>query len=125
MLCGPAGQLPTHALNTMSRALLGPLTIHAATQESNVMEFNSLRFLSGLTLTAPEVLTGTVTVQVQATRSGVDPWVTLQSSGVDVEVTAGKSVTISPISAARLRLVSSVAEGADRLFYTAGDEKIV
>ena len=68
-----------------------------------------------LMIYAPAALTGTVTVQVEPTDTGTS-WVDYGSGGSDVTIAAGNAVTIEPISFRQLRLSSSGAEGAERVF---------
>lgn len=68
-----------------------------------------------LVLYAPAALTGTVTIQIEPTDTGT-AWVDLGSGGSDVTIGAGNSVTVEPVGFRQLRVVSSAAEGADRVF---------
>lgn len=66
-------------------------------------------------LTAPATLSGTITVEVEPTSTGI-AFVTLQSGGLDVSIAASKAIVLSPFPFRQLRLVSTAAEGADRTF---------
>lgn len=74
------------------------------------------------TIYAPASLTGNITMQVSPDRQVSEggpasaAWSTLQSGGVDITLTAGKALTITDVAIRQLRLVSDVAEGADRTF---------
>lgn len=71
---------------------------------------------------APAALTGTVTVQVSSLDTpGASDWRALQvQSGTDVTVPAGKALIVPCAGARALRVVSSVAEGAERAFVVTG-----
>lgn len=100
---------------------LGSLTIANGGTTSGELTFNQLRFLSAIAIQGPAALTGTVTVEVSFDREG-DTFVALQSGGADVTIPADKVTVLSPIPCARLRVVSSGAEGAERVFPIFGRE---
>jgi hypothetical protein len=68
-----------------------------------------------VTIFAPAALTGTITIQVKAHPSD-SAWTTLQAAGADITVGAGKAVTLSSIPFGDMRIHSSGAEGAERIF---------
>lgn len=98
------------------------LTIANGGTTSDVLEFGYCRLLRGLSITGPSALTGTVTVEISKGRSGTE-WSTLQSGGADVTITAAKTTVIEPLIAGRLRLKSSGAEGAERVFKLQGNDR--
>lgn len=101
---------------------LGSLVIANGGTTSDELGFNSLRFARSVALTGDATAqTGTISVQVNPLRTG-GTFTTLQSGGADVTLTAQKTTVISPIPAARLRLVSSSAEAAERRFTVTIDE---
>jgi hypothetical protein len=95
---------------------LGTLVIANAGSNSTALEFKR-KPVRGIVIYAPAALTGTVTVQVAigATEAAAT-WVDLQSAGSDVEVAAGKAVTIDAIAWDWLRVQSDGAEGSERTF---------
>lgn len=102
------------------KATLPAFVIGLNEQVSN--EISQLRFLTGIAIYPQGSSTGVVTVQVNASRTGTSGWVNLQSDGLDVQVSGDGVVVISPIPAFRMRLNSSLAEGAERTFLVVGDE---
>lgn len=68
-----------------------------------------------ITLYAPAALTAAVTVQVSS-KFGSAVWRTLQESGVDVAVPAGKAVDVFGAGIEDIRFHSAGAEGAQRDF---------
>lgn len=66
-----------------------------------------------ITIYAPAALTGTV--NVQASPDGTN-WYNLQDAGSDIAVGVDDAVTIVTISVKFIRLLSSLAEGAERTF---------
>lgn len=100
---------------------LGSLTIAESGDTSDELTFNQLRFLSAIAIQGPAELTGAVTVEVSFDREG-DTFVTLQSGGSDVTIPADKVTVLSPIPAARLRVVSAGTEAAERVFPIFGRE---
>ena len=70
-----------------------------------------------ISIWAPATLTGTVTVQVAPDpNSAAAAFLALQSTGSDVTLTASKCTTITASGFGAMRLSSSLAEGADRVF---------
>lgn len=92
---------------------LPDLTISNAGTTSNAI--GSIDDAEAIVIYAPATLTGTVTVQVEPTETGT-AWVDLTSGGSDVTIAAGNSVTITEGGFRQLRLSSSAAEGAARVF---------
>lgn len=66
-------------------------------------------------IACPAALTGTVTIQVVPTE-GSSSWVTLQSNGSDIALTASKLVVVDAGAFRDLRIHSSGAEAAQRDF---------
>ena len=64
---------------------------------------------------APATLTGTITLEVEASSTGTS-FVTQQSGGSDVTIPAGKATPLSPIGFRQMRVTSNAAEGAERVF---------
>jgi hypothetical protein len=109
----------------MSRISLGSLTIASGGTTSGELSYNNTRFMRSISITAPAALTGTVTVEANYARTGTGAWGTLTDEfGDDVTVAAGKVRVVQPVGGARLRLKSSGAEGADRVFYILGEERV-
>lgn len=66
----------------------------------------------GLTIAAPASLTASqVTVKVELTTTGTS-FVTLQSGGTDVTLTAGTATVISPVPFRQIRISSTATETA-------------
>ena len=66
----------------------------------------------GLTVVSPPSLTASqVSVQVELTDTGTN-FVTLQSGGVDVTLTANKATVISPVPFRQIQISSTASETA-------------
>ncbi len=92
------------------------LTIaNAGTTSEEFSDARGLGSMAALTIMGPAALTGTVKLEVSDVVGGT--FRTLQSpAGTDVSIAAAKAVTIPAFSCATLRLKSSGAEAADRVF---------
>lgn len=92
------------------------LTIESGNQNSEELDLdaNAARRKAAIEFLGPTALTGTVTIQLK--RPSDNAWVTLQSGGSDVSLPAAKCTTVDVITGLALRLHSSGAEGADRVF---------
>ena len=90
---------------------LDNLVIANSGTTSNALTANDLKFVEGVTIFGPSALTGTATVQVSYDGTN---FLALQSGGADVTVTAAKALSINPLAAKGLRVVSGSAEGAER-----------
>jgi hypothetical protein len=89
-------------------------TIASGTSTSNVIK--DIGDAYAITIFTPATLTSTgVTLGVEPSSSGTN-FVTLQSGGTDVVLPAGRATIISPPAFKQLRIESSSAEGADRVF---------
>lgn len=90
------------------------LTIPQSGQTSDVLDMGSLglRAAYRLAILAPDAFTGVVTIEVSDLAAG--PFRTLQSDNVDVALTGDKGTVLSPMPFPYLRIVSSLAEAADR-----------
>lgn len=90
------------------------LTIPQSAQVSDVLDMGSLGIRSAyrLAILAPDAFTGVVTIEVSDAPTG--PFRTLQSDNVDVALTSDKGTVLSPMPFPYLRIVSSLAEAADR-----------
>ena len=75
----------------------------------------SLEDADTVTIYGPTALTGTVTIQIEPSAAGTT-WLDLTSGGSDVTIGVGNAVVIGDISFRQLRLSSSAAEGAERIF---------
>jgi hypothetical protein len=99
------------------------LTIPAAGTDtpalSSLLSKGNLRSTLGntsdLIIYAPAALTGTITIQI-APRYGAGEWKTFQDAGADVNIAAGKAISIPVGAIEDLRIHSSGAEGAARDF---------
>ena len=96
---------------------LSSLTIANGGTTSNALTQNDLKYISGVSIEGPSVLTGTVSVQVSLDGTNFEE---LQSSGADVTVTAAKVLILEPLPVRGLRVISSGAEGAERVFKVTG-----
>lgn len=65
----------------------------------------------GLTIVSPTITASQVTVQVELTDTGTN-FVTLQSGGVDVTLTANKATVISPVPFRQIQISSTATETA-------------
>lgn len=96
------------------------LTIPSGATESDVLDMRVGKAAAlDVLLVAPVALTGTVSVHVAVTPTRT--FRALQSGGIDVTLTANKATQLDPLSAGALKLVSSSAELADRLFELKGE----
>ena len=93
------------------------LTTGAAAQSNIITEFWDAY---GLSIVAPATLTSTA-ITILVTNSTVfgATLATLQSGGTDVVLTAGKSLTITPVAYRQLQLQGSAVEVAARTFTVA------
>ena len=74
----------------------------------------------GVSIQAPAILTASqVSIQVAVSSGASAAFVNYQSGGADIVLAAGKGLTMTPIPYRQLRIISSSAEGADRLFLSA------
>lgn len=93
---------------------LPTVTIPSGGSTSNVLK--DVGDAYAITIFTPATLTSTgVTIGVEPSSSGTS-FVTLQSGGTDVVLPAGRATVISPPAFKQLRIESSSAEGADRIF---------
>lgn len=95
---------------------LEALTIAESGTESSEIDTARMRHVEALSISAPDTLTGTVTVEINHTETGSSGWKELHSNGTPVTVPAGGAIVLTAVPAARLRLVSSGAEAAARTF---------
>lgn len=100
-------------------------TVASDDNASNHIDADEFGKFEAITIgTRESTLTGTITVAVlldpDLDETADASWVTLQSGGVDIEISAGKAVTITPPACLALRLESSGSEGADRTFEVVG-----
>lgn len=105
--------------------VLSNLIIANAATASGLLSADQFGRYESLTIYAPAALTGTVTLQVlgdpDADETDGASWRALQSPpGTDITVPAGKAITISPLNALAIRLLSSGSEGAERTFRVTG-----
>ena len=106
------GQLTVLGGSTSSGTLRG--TIASGGLALTEGQIKVLRASRRLTIVAPATLTGTVKVQVSP-DAGVS-WRYLNEDGSQVVVTANEARDFGPAALDDLRLISSAAEGADRVF---------
>lgn len=98
------------------------LTIPTGATESDILDMrNGKGAAFDVLLVAPAALTGTVNVHVAVTPTRT--FRALQSGNIDVTLTANKATQLDPLSAGALKLVSSSAEGADRVFEIKGETR--
>ncbi len=105
----------------------GILTIESGQANSNHIDMRGMP-LRGITIFGPDSLTGTVSIEVSGNLDAENPsdvrWNNLQSGGSNVVIGADEAVPLDFICWAGLRLSSSGAEGADRVFRIMGVEDI-
>jgi hypothetical protein len=88
---------------------LVPMVMTAATASNPV---GAIDDAWGLTVVSPPSLTASqVSVQVELTDTGTN-FVTLQSGGVDVTLTANKATVISPVPFRQIQISSTASETA-------------
>lgn len=105
------------------KATLPNLIIEQGQTKSNALAFNDLRFVTSLVLSAPEALTGTVTVEVTGRRNPAETdWKNLTTGGSVVTASAGEGLPITDVAFAGFRLVSDSAEAEKRTFVVSGRE---
>lgn len=93
---------------------LPALTIASGDSTSNTLK--DVGDAYAITIFTPTVMTATgVTIGVEPTSSGTN-FVTLQSGGSDVVLPAGRATVICPPAFKQLKIQSSSAEGAARVF---------
>ena len=90
------------------------LTIPDGQQSSDTLDMGSIghRGSYRLGILSPAALTGIVTIEVSDLAAG--PFRTLQSDNVDVTLATGKAAVLDPFPFPYVRIVSSLAEAADR-----------
>jgi len=99
----------------MSRPLSPTTTLTILAGQTTSEALRGCRHAQGVGIFAPATLTGTITVQVEPTDSGTD-FVNETSGGTAVTIGASQHVTLMMSTFAQLRLKSSGAEAADRVF---------
>lgn len=92
---------------------LPTLTIASSGSNSNGVTLTKKAYRS-LAIFGPAALTGTVKVAVSA--DGGSTYQVLQSGGSDIEIAAGKCVTIDIVAFDRVRVQSDASEAAQRQF---------
>lgn len=70
---------------------------------------------TALTIFSPASLTGTVTIETEPSSTGTN-FVTLQSGGTDVTLSAGKATVLNKVGWRQMRLASNASEAAARPF---------
>jgi hypothetical protein len=97
-------------------------TILSGQTSSSALTPSQLRFLSAITIEAPDTLPETVNIETSADGSS---WSTFQSPpGTDVVIGAGKSISILEVSFRYLRVTATVGVAADRAFLVSATEEI-
>ena len=94
---------------------LPAMTIPSSTSTSNAVR--NLDDSVAVSILSPAALTSTtITIQVEPTSTGTD-WVTLQSGGSDVTISAvSKAIVVNPFPFRQLRVIGNASEAADRTF---------
>jgi len=99
---------------------LGDITILSGQTISDTMDFRKWRSAaSAVTIYGPAALTGAVNVQVSQDGS---VWVDLQEAGADITIAASEAENIITVGWKYLRLLSTLAEAANRVFHVIGEE---
>lgn len=97
----------------------------AAISSATMNTKTALGHIVDLLIYSPAALTGTITVETSWLESpGASDWRTLNVSGTDVAVGAGKAVLVSVAAMRALRLKSSGSEASDRDFVIVGQYDI-
>jgi hypothetical protein len=111
--------MAVHSAGPYTLTIANGGTDSGALSASSSVSAGILKLLVGslisVTVFAPATVTGTITIQVKPNPAAAD-WTTLQSAGADVTIAAGKAVTLSSIPFGDMRIHSSGAEGAERVF---------
>jgi len=114
-------------LNRGKQEHLGVLTIANTGTESTIMTSDEFAAFATIGVYGPEALTGTVTLEFlrnpTADETVATNWKTAQSPpGTNVEIPAGTCVVLNTASLPTngIRVVSSGAEGAERVFDVIG-----
>ena len=97
------------------------LSIPSSGTESDVLDMGSQGTVAAykLGIASPAgLLTGTITLEVCDTEAGA--YVTLQSDGADINLTAAKAAVLAPVPFRYIKIASSAAEGAQRDFIVKG-----
>lgn len=105
---------------------LEDLTISNGNTESNVLDEDALSGAETLAIYAPDTLdAATFTVQVAPVpEPAAADWTDLQIDGADVTLTADKATIIFTVPFRALRISSSVAVAADRVFAVVTREQV-
>lgn len=99
------------------------LVILNAATESNALDKSTYyRRASGFTIGGPAALTGAITVLVSI--DGGSTYQTLQSNGSDINIAAGKAISLRHKGWTHMKLKSTVGEGADRAFKVTVNEDL-
>ena len=114
----------------MPPVVVGRLVMKQAKTESSVLNCSRL-FGSGLTVFAPdEDADGTVSIYVTSREDAADlgttgaGWRKLQSGGSDVVVGTGDAVPLDFLGWAKMKLISTSAQAAEREFVVMSSEEI-
>jgi len=103
---------------SLHRVYLGQLTIPNAGTDSNVLGAPELSMARSLVLYTPAALTGTVSVRTGPKEDNTFAQTSITTiGGSDFTVAAARSEVVdAPVGAKSIAVVSSVAEGAARVF---------
>lgn len=93
--------------------LLTDLVIASSGTDSNVLGVAELNDAEKLIIYPPAALTGTVTVEVSQDNL---TFTTLEKDGSDIAITAGKAIELENPAFRYMKVVSDMAEAAERTF---------
>lgn len=101
---------------------IGTMTIANGQTASSRLTRDQINNMRNISIQAPAALTGVVTLQTGDSDSDSATFVTVQSPpGTDVAIAAGKAIPLTEIPFPTLRLNSTLAEAADRVFTVWGE----
>jgi len=114
----------------MPPVVVGRLVIKQAKTESSVLDCSGL-FSSGLAIYAPDQdADGTVNIYVTSRKDAPDlgttgaGWRKLQSGGADISIGAGDAVPLDFLGWAKLKVITTSAQAAEREFVVMSSEEI-
>lgn len=105
---------------------LANLIVPQGATVSNALSYVEQKNMEALSILSPAALDGgtVFTLEISASDNpGSGDWVTLQSDGSDVALSAGKSLTLVKCPFMSLRVKASVAVANDRTFQVVGADK--
>jgi hypothetical protein len=101
---------------------IGTMTIASGQQDSNRLNRDAINNMRNLSIIGPAALTGVTTLETGISDDDATSWRTVQSPpGTDVAIAALKAIPLTEIPFPTLRIHSTLAEAADRVFTVWGE----